>query len=147
MTDYIFTCPFCNGIGCDKCNETGKEPDRYETTFRGRKIIVMRGPLGHWCGYAEVSSEDLANEIYANEMGFEETNIDHIDVHGGITFGGIIDGKPFVGFDCAHLGDAVPSAGLRGGVYRDMQFALREAMLLACQLDEIDKKFKREKEK
>jgi hypothetical protein len=55
---------------------------------------------GHLCGYVSIPSD---HPCY-----YEEYNDINVDCHGGLTFGECMD-KHWIGFDCGHLGDYVPS--------------------------------------
>lgn len=55
---------------------------------------------GHLCGYVELPSNLILDWDESNEK---------FDIHGGITFCETEQGKTWIGFDCAHAGDIVPS--------------------------------------
>jgi hypothetical protein len=79
-----------------------------ETLCRIRRLMVWEGPnnehlsMGQLNGYIQLP----AHHPWVFQDPFE---ID-CDVHGGITFGGPDEkGDYWIGFDCAHSGDIVPS--------------------------------------
>jgi len=57
--------------------------------------------LGHYCGYVEVPKDHPAHGLSYDEI--------DVDVHGGLTYGQVSDNGTIFGFDCAHVGDFVPS--------------------------------------
>lgn len=79
--------------------------------YRGFEYIVAFRPFGHRCGYVQIPKE----------FQIENSEYDHLDVHGDITFFSHIDGwfdgisdlseynkKIFwIGFDTAHAGDKI----------------------------------------
>lgn len=90
------------------------EPDLVEWRHAGLPCLIVRGPHGSLCGYVGVPPE---HPLHGKD--WEAT--DHLDVHGGITYGhecaGDIchvarPGEPehvwWLGFDCAHSGDLSP---------------------------------------
>lgn len=106
---------------------------------------------GHLCGYVRISEDHPF---------FKSKDVD-IDAHGDITFNEAHE-EHWVGFDCAHSGDFVPSmeffkkkrqaAGefesfpipeeyknhpLFNPVYRNMQFCISECMHIIEQLNQI----------
>jgi len=78
-------------------------------THKGYEWSVVHNGMGYRCGYVKVPP---GHPWYGHD------SLDDVDVHGGITFahadqpcekGGPDDGF-WVGFDCAHGGDAVDPA-------------------------------------
>lgn len=57
---------------------------------------------GHWCGYIKVPNGHAWNG-YSFDYHFD------CDVHGGISYGDQEEDDWWIGFDCAHLGDMIPS--------------------------------------
>lgn len=119
------------------------EPDRIEWRYMGYPCLIVRNHLGALCGYVAVNpghpwyglSEDI-----------------QVKVHGGITFTGPCDsespichtpmpGEPddvwWVGFDCAHGGDLVPSFTKYGfyknDSYRTVEYVQSEIQQLVAQ--------------
>jgi hypothetical protein len=99
---------------------------------------------GHLCGYVGVPKNHPAYGVsYTHEI------FEHIDVHGGLTYGDEGDGefRPegtyWFGFDCAHSGDLSPywfgkyGISLRHEVYRDMAYVTTETERLAAGLSEM----------
>jgi len=113
--------------------------------------LMVRGPLGSWCGYVGISK----GHPYF-EMGYNEPPV---DVHGGLTFAGhctshichkVEEGEDddvwWFGFDTAHHMDMMPydpydyhGHYVRDGVYRDMRYVKHEVESLALQLKEFSK--------
>jgi hypothetical protein len=91
------------------------EPDEFEFEHEGFVCLgrrMSRAPLmfgGYWCAYIVLPDGHPWREK-------DYDDIEDIEVHGGITFGGL-DPMPtsadrhLLGFDCAHSGDIVPSMG------------------------------------
>lgn len=126
------------------------EPDFVEFEHVGFQCMIMRGPLGAWCGYAAVTNEHPA-------YGKGRLEVD-IAVHGGLTLAnGERPGKGgedawWFGFDCGHAWDITPalmgfpqlrdifeSLGRLDGIqatYRDMAYAIQETERMAEQLAE-----------
>lgn len=81
------------------------EPDLVTYNLGRYYCLIRRHPsLKHLCGYVGVIK---SHPYYEKEYHSIE-----IDVHGGLTFSDFIEEYPgywFLGFDCAHLGDFIPS--------------------------------------
>lgn len=65
-----------------------------------------------------------------------------LDVHGGITLTGYLNGKEgeWLGFDCAHWGDEIPAAFRLDCVpvtYRTLSYVEKECAKLAKQIEEM----------
>ena len=147
------------------------EPDKIQWLDEATKLpcLALRNRMGSWCGYVGVppghplygQDYDAAYEI-ATKMNC------NIDVHGGLTFAdkcqeedkehGIChvvepdedDDIWWLGFDCAHGGDLVPSMRFLESKmgfppflvdkqeyekYRDTEYVIGETTKLARQLD------------
>ena len=88
-----------------------EELDFIEFEYKGYRATVIRRLLkepcaeeecwfgGHLCGYVKIPNEYPP---------FEEEEID-LECHGGITFEGIMDEEHWIGFDCGHAGDLIPT--------------------------------------
>jgi len=120
----------------------------------GYAIVIKRHPsLKHLCGYVSLAAH---HPLY-NKSHMESDVFDKLDVHGGVTFTGILDGEHnsndklklfLVGFDCAHAGDFIPhmSEELRKDklevcgdeVYRDVNYVILECIKLAKQLKTME---------
>ena len=123
------------------------EPDRVEFRHAGLPCLLVRGPMGAWCGYVATPpghpwrTRDL--------MLGDDIPDDVPEVHGGVTYmepcqddvchvpaPGESDDVMWVGFDCSHAGD-LSLAWMREyliyGVYRDVAYARRETEQLAAQ--------------
>ncbi len=92
--------------------------DKAEFSHGGFPCLLVRGPAGAWCGYVGVPPGH-----YAHGKGYDDDSLDHVRVHGGLTYsdgcqvGGRIChvpalGEPddvwWLGFDCNHSGDVSP---------------------------------------
>lgn len=113
------------------------EPDRVDFEHGGLPCLLLRSPMGFWCGYAAVlpghpwhgvdSCQCLAPADPAHasdENGWHECEQrpeSLMDVHGGLTYSGACSGsichvpKPgepdavwWFGFDCGHAFDLTP---------------------------------------
>lgn len=93
-------------------DEWVEEPDEVEFEHEGIKCRICRVAVkepyvkklhifgGYLCGYVCIPSDhSYYHKIYENM---------EIRVHGGLTFGEVSDGH-WIGFDCGHFGDYVPS--------------------------------------
>jgi len=136
------------------------EPDRKEwrDAETGLPCLAIRGPMGNWCGYTAVSE---GHPAYGKD--YDDVRV---DAHGGLTYAGKCNGhichtpdpgEPgnvhWLGFDCAHSGDFIPSMDAMrkpggvlhdiavrypgvhdGDVYRDLPYVEAECASLAKQL-------------
>lgn len=121
------------------------EPDRIEFETQGFTCLMVRNLMGVWCGYVAVPPDHPAYQCDFDDL--------DIDVHGGLTFAGPCRGqicrapKPgqpedvwWLGFDCAHGGDVIPSSNeyhfpaFPGDTYKAVPFVRREIERLAVQL-------------
>ncbi len=119
-----------------------KEPDRVEFRALGFPCLMVRNPMGNWCGYVGVAP---GHPWF--EKGYDDVPA---NAHGGLTFsnhchGNVCHvpqaGEPdhvwWLGFDCAHYMDLVP--GLKffsEGTYKDEQYVRAECEALALQASE-----------
>lgn len=106
------------------------EPDSLDFEHRGIACAIrrMRG-TGHLCGYVSLPDDHIWR-------GCSEYQVPAA-VHGGITFGpSPREGKGvWIGFDCAHFGDRMPTVPLdRSGVYRDVAYVKEQCESLAEQV-------------
>jgi hypothetical protein len=60
------------------------------------------------CGYVAVP---IGNKVRG--MNYQDAEEVGVYAHGGLTFGGKMDGRKWFGFDCAHSGDLVPMFHMR----------------------------------
>lgn len=102
------------------------EPDKahWISPSTGFDCLMVRGPLGAWCGYVGVGPD---HPWYGRNY-YEEDSLsgldDHVRVHGCVTYAGFCQaGVPeesgichpgagklwWFGFDCAHSGDLIPA--------------------------------------
>ena len=103
--------------------------------------MVRHISMGHWCGYVGIRKP---HTLFGKDYNYDEDLISRLDeVHGGITFSGLLDQPEdsstwYFGFDCAHSGDIVPGGeygfGGKGGVYRDVSYVKKHIKLLASLL-------------
>lgn len=124
----------------------------------GLQCVIKRTMYGSLCGYVRLPHGSLKDRITANmrqrsgynmlggkvwrKAGYDHSALRGVDVHGGLTYcdklgrptGGTYRGV-WVGFDCAHYGDCVPSmAGFMNGTYRDFAYVRSECESLAAQV-------------
>lgn len=86
------------------------EPDYVEFEHKGIKCIVKRVFFyegvhvfgGHFCGYCNIPEY---HPLYNKFDGDSFDNFSFLSVHGGITFAE----NGWIGFDCAHARDIIPS--------------------------------------
>lgn len=137
-----------------------EEFDQIEFTYEYYKCLIIRvvtrEPLsvnenylgGHLCGYVKIPKR---HSLYDKEW----DNMD-IDCHGGITSNQRHE-EHWIGFDCAHSGDYVPSVEKfrkenkihelfpiqkefnMSPVYRNIEFVMNECIKIVDQLIEIEK--------
>lgn len=148
------------------------EPDRLEFESHGFPCMVIRhnhrpehNPkdwLGHLCGYVGVPKDHpLYNKSARWGEREENSPIDNLEVHGGITFSDFRDEKKdfyYFGFDAAHCDDLIPGfyelrqpgeclyeiyqkhkafSDLFKETYKDMNYMKAECENLAKQLREL----------
>jgi hypothetical protein len=113
-------------------------------TKSGFRAIVIFNQNGQYrCGYVGVEKD-------SGYYGVENSDVDeHLNVHGGITFSGHLNGLPeniwWIGYDCAHSGDLVkwpysPDSSWSKGVERSLEYCVKECESLALQLSYIPMK-------
>lgn len=134
------------------------EPDEDRFEAHGFPVLLLRGPLGNWCGYVAVPA---GHPWHGRDYGVVGLG-DDVDVHGGLTYSGACserichvpregepDGVWWVGFDCAHGMDVMPGMlatlqQIRGAEwdpasiynyeqYRTVEYARAQAVALAEQ--------------
>ncbi len=132
------------GISCIITRVLKREPYAKEEAYFG----------GHFCGYVRIPEEHLY---------FRKEDID-LDCHGGITFNQIHE-EHWIGFDCAHSADYIPSMQLirktmpelielrkmfpipedlknhpwDNPIYRNMEYCIKECKRMIEQLVNLDK--------
>ena len=128
--------------------EWDNEVDKAQWVSSGLDCLVVRGPLGAFCGYVGVPKDHVEYQ--------EDYNDVSVDVHGGLTFAdkcspngdearGICHTGPdiangvvwWLGFDCSHYSDLAPKAEspLREHcTYRNFEYVKAEVEKLAEQL-------------
>lgn len=130
------------------------EPDRLEFIHSGFACLMVRGPVGAWCGYVGVPE---AHPSF--EKSYDDVNV---NVNCGLTYAnrcsgdichvpepGMPDLVWWLGFDTAHYCDLAPGIVAReramgweatpGEVYRDAAYVRAETERLAEQLANIAK--------
>jgi len=115
------------------------EPDDDQFVAHGLRCHMRRSYGGSWCGYVLIPGHHPM-------AGLEDTDLYHLDVHGGVTYASSPLGDGWViGFDCNHSSDLDQEEWLRyekkgvvdyyiGRVYRTHGFAKGETIKLAKQL-------------
>lgn len=96
-----------------------KEQDRVVFKAHGFDCLIVRGPLGAWCGYVGLPP--------SHPMHGKHYDVPQVQIHGGLTYSefchatichnplaGEIDQMWWFGFDCAHAFDEVPSMRILG---------------------------------
>jgi len=126
--------------------EWDNEPNRKEwkDSITGYTCLARRNmKQGNWCGYVALPPHHIAYEKDHNDI-FRDVDV---AVHGGLTYSGKCSGDIchtpeagkddvwWVGFDCGHYKDRVPSS-CRGGIgtYRNLSYVESECLSLADQL-------------
>jgi hypothetical protein len=84
--------------------------DEIVNTYKGYKYVVRLQRMGHRCGYVQVPDDNLFDEIDKNYHNWDFDG-PYIECHGGLTYcyrdhEDYLEGDNWIGFDCAHLGDA-----------------------------------------
>lgn len=119
------------------------DDERWRDPATGLPCIALRNHFGAWCGYVGVGPGHPDHG-----RGYDDVDV---VAHGGLTFASPCDpglgvchapgpGEPddlwWLGFDCGHWMDAMPSMAvtLGEGEYRDLGYAKGECASLARQL-------------
>lgn len=104
----------------------------------GVRCVVRKTEMKVYTGYVGL---EPGHPLFGAEFPERESELSAIDVHGGITYAADRlpwwkpDGKWWLGFHCAHDGDAIPGlAEDEDRVYRDESFAQKEVVRLAKKL-------------
>lgn len=116
-------------------------------TKAGLPAVVVWVNDSHRCGYVELTKDSIFYGI-TDEREVHPTihkSINDLDVHGGVTFFGTSywidsdteDSNFFVGFDCAHAGDATRYSPAEG-ILRSLDYCTEECERLAKQLMSTD---------
>jgi hypothetical protein len=133
------------------------EPDHQEWRYDGVPCVVNRNDHGSWCGYVAIPP---GHPLYEKDVDVDDV----VEAHGGITYSehgcmgeichtprpGESDYPRWVGFDCAHCMDFVPTMALlrsqlgyeetamsmlgRFEVYRTIDYVKAETENLAQQI-------------
>lgn len=91
------------------------EPDNFEFEHEGFLCYGIRSAcwdglnhervaFGHWCAYVKIPKDHPWFDI--DIWGKDRPDV---EIHGGLTFGEMFEGEFWIGFDCAHSHDIVPS--------------------------------------
>lgn len=116
---------------------TDKLPPKYGEDFNAAVLlsempaVAVRNRSGAWCGYVGVSK---SHSLYG--VGYDDYE-SMPNPHGGVTYANHNDkldacvGLPnaklwWLGFDCAHCGDLVPTYSDLGGTYRNIDYVVTE---------------------
>jgi hypothetical protein len=130
------------------------EPDRVEFKAHGFPCLLNRTEMGNWCGYVAIPPGHPAFEKSYDDV--------DVSVHGGLTYAdhchgqichvpapGEPDNVWWLGFDCAHGADIIPSFNAIPGVtvmssaspfgetYKDLEYVRHETENLAKQLSRV----------
>jgi len=128
------------------------EPDREEWRYKGLACLARRNTeMGIWCGYVAVPpGHPWHGKTYSDLEDLDNCP----NVHGGLTYSAgcqddichkAADGEPdnvwWLGFDCGHYLDLVPSYETLGlnfrlsaSVYRDLNYVKYQCQSLADQI-------------
>lgn len=113
------------------------ESDRVEFEAHGFPCLILRNRLGILCGYVAMPAE---------HPWYVDADSNDIPAYGGVTYSSKCHGKichvpkpgasddvMWLGFDCAHTGDLVPSFKMTmpGDTYKDIAFVRAECETLA----------------
>jgi len=120
-------------------------------TEAGYRAVVLLVHNSHHCGYVGIPKEHPLFDKGYSEGEYPNTPEGMFAVHGGITYSGGHHGYPiaddkelwWLGFDCAHLGDATlgkHSFNEEYAVFRDVPYVTAECEKLALQLKEYSDK-------
>jgi hypothetical protein len=111
--------------------------------YRDYKCMIRRiGDDGHLCGYVALPKNHV---LYGKSFTEIKDKYDLI-VHRGLTFSDFFgdqqDDRWYIGFDCAHTGDLIPSMytkfdELCKTIYRDMEYVEEECKKLVDQIIDI----------
>lgn len=112
-------------------------------TQAGLPAVVAWVNDSHRCGYVKLTKDSIFYGI-TDEREVHPTihkSINDLDVHGGVTYFDTPnwadskeeDSNFFVGFDCAHAGDAT-SYNTTKGILRSLEYCIEECESLAKQL-------------
>ena len=120
--------------------EWNSEPDWAVLEEESMSCTVRRNGSGAWCGYVIIPDW---HPFYGN------TKVMHgepvwLDVHGGVSFNGMMGFNPetgidpswVVGFDCSHMSDLSPGDPRSAGTYHNFEYAETETRGLAAQVSQ-----------
>jgi hypothetical protein len=125
--------------------EWTNEPDRIQWEYKGYTCLMSRNPALAWCGYVALKFDHPYYEKSYDEL-------DDLSVHGGLTYSEHCSGHIchdseditpvwWLGFDCSHCYDYMPSLGLfegslsaKLGTYRNVAFVKEQTERLVDQL-------------
>lgn len=120
-----------------------EEPDEATFVHKGFKCQVMRMVAeeadgfmfgGHLCGYICIPDDHPWRKLDWNNK-WNGVDLEP-EIHGGLTFYREKEGEYWIGFDCAHLGDLVPSSEALQRHFKKTDNIYAESFRL---LDEIKK--------
>ena len=114
--------------------EWKNEPNEVELVLNGFDCRIERMPMGHLCGYVRIPE---AHPWYLKS--YSELDAVGVDAHGGLTFSGrLMDaGGYWIGFDCAHSGDLIPSTR-----YLDSERTYKNIAYVTKELEHLTKQAK-----
>ena len=107
-------------------------------TKAGYKAYVLYVNESHNCGYVVIEKEHSLFQL-------DYDKIPDIDVHGGITYAGVLSEMNektewTFGFDAAHLGDKTTYSDYPEDIFRDTNYMANECESLAKQLKKLESK-------
>lgn len=103
-----------------------REGDEKHFEYKGYRCRISRVGKeysGHLCGYIEIPTWHALYEMDYDEI--ERRFNYELPAHGGLTFSGYVQGRYWIGFDCAHFGDLRPFSRFVSNEcegYRDMNY-------------------------
>lgn len=99
------------------------EKDYEEFKIEEYHCIIKRGHHGALLGYVGVNKKHVL---------YEQEDVHFINCHGGVTFTGFFNENKkywYIGFDCAHAGDLVPSfENIRKEIRKDKEIEVYDGL-------------------
>lgn len=132
------------------------EPDFVKGYSNGLAYRIVRHPvMGHLCGYVKLTKHHplykaatarltrpkwgRPGQVETVRRGYNQRDLARLDVHGGTTFFDKLSWARgyWVGFDCAHFDDTVPSMIVFGGLPKEYQGVYRDVAFVKEQVDQL----------
>jgi len=110
------------------------EPDTFEMTYKGYKCEGRRNAMGSWCGYVGIPTDDPFYKNHIIDKSYDDVPL---NAHGGITYESLYeeDKVYWVGFDCAHYNDYLPSRKGTDDALKEMYASYKTG------LEDLEKKY------